>query len=1020
MRTKNTNYLYRVVTILLFLLRLGWQNGLAATSSDSSDSAVSFRYVLIDAQNPRHPHTTSVGDISGDGLPDVVNASGDGYRDGIYWYKAPAWTKTVVDTGSFSTDMQLGDIDGDGDPDIVITRGIDYGISVWWYENPRPAGNPSTDTWTRHFVANATTHDVELGDINQDGKLDIVVRNNTLTIFFQEPGLTWRSVIISQRAWEGSALGDIDHDGDLDIAINSYWYQNPKPGGDPRFDTWTERVIDTNWPTSVGVHIRDINADGRNDVLFSPSAGFAGRLSWYETSNPLTGPWVEHIIDASTECIHTFKTGDIDLDGDIDVVTGEGHYCNDPDNISVYLNSGAGLSWNEQIVATTGIHNLRIADMGSDGDIDIVGSNAHDVVNSHGSPLEMWENLIIDGVTPPSIVTHPANQEVSAGTTAIFSVTATGSTLAYQWQKNAVNISGATSTSYTTPATVPADNGSAFRCIVSNTLGTATSNAATLTVLGGALTFTTQPAHTTGIVGQTATFSVVATGTGPIQYQWQKNGVNISGAAGSSYVTPAVTAEENGSSFRCIATNSFETILSNIAILTVIPQPTRVNDGIQVLYTFSEGSGTIVNDVSGVGSPLNLTIANPANVTWSDGSISVNVSTIISSTANATKVFNACTATNEITAETWIRSASLTQSGPARILTMSSDLSNRNFTLGQGATRGATDAFELRRRTSETNANGIPSLITASGTVTNNLHHVVVTRSNAGLTKIFIDGVEQSSEVVAGDFSTWTDYKLALANELTNDRPWLGEFHLAAIYNRDLSQAEVLQNYHAGTSGISVQSVYVPLRLMLQGSYDANGDSMRTTIRTVLPVSQPYSGSPWNYAGTENVPAIPGGVTDWVLVELRTGTAANTKVATRAGFVKSNGTVVDMDGISPLLFDGIANGNYYVVVRHRNHLAVMSASTVSLSQSGELYDFSSSQSKAFGSSALSQLESGVFGLTAGDVNLSAIISSSDANAVFSAFNQSGYLLQDTNLSGITTATDANVIFGNLNRSSQVP
>ncbi len=98
----------------------------------------------------------------------------------------------------------------------------------------------------------------------------------------------------------------------------------------------------------------------------------------------------------------------------------------------------------------------------------------------------------------------------------------------------------------------------------------------------------------------------------------------------------------------------------------------------------------------------------------------------------------------------------------------------------------------------------------------------------------------------------------------------------------------------------------------------------------------------------------------------------------------------------------------------------MSASTVSLSQSGELYDFSSSQSKAFGSSALSQLESGVFGLTAGDVNLSAIISSSDANAVFSAFNQSGYLLQDTNLSGITTATDANVIFGNLNRSSQVP
>ncbi|MBI5471265.1 MAG: VCBS repeat-containing protein [Ignavibacteriae bacterium] len=990
------------------------------TFSGGPDSAVPFRYVLIDAQNPRHPHTTSVGDISGDGLPDVVNASGDGYRDGIYWYKYPAWTKTVVDTGSFSTDQQLGDVDGDGDQDIVITRGIDYGISVWWYENPRPAGDPSTNTWTRHFVANATTHDIELGDINQDGKLDIVVRNNTLTIFFQEPGLTWRSVIISQRPWEGTALGDIDHDGDLDIAINSYWYQNPRPAGDPRFDVWTERVINTNWPVSVGVHIRDINADGRNDVLFAPSAGFAGRLSWYETSNPLTGPWVEHSIDASIECVHTFKTGDIDLDGDIDVVAGEGHYCNDPDNISVYLNNGTGLSWVEQIVATSGIHNLRIADMGSDGDIDIVGSNAHDVVNSHGSPLEMWENLTIDGVAPPSIVTHPANQSVALGETATFSVSATGSTLSYQWQKNSVNIPDAASTSYTTPAAVQGDNGAAFRCVVSNALGTATSNSATLTVLSGPPVFTTQPAHATRIVGQTATFTVVAAGPGPIQYLWQMNGANIPGASGSSYVTPAATANENGTAFRCIATNSFGTTLSNIAILTVVPQPTRVSDGIQALYTFEEGGGTTVNDVSGVGAPLNLTIANPANVTWLDGFVSVNAGTIISSTTNATKVFNACTATDEITAEAWIRSASLAQSGPARIMTMSVDLNNRNFTLGQGATGGATDAFELRRRTSATNANGTPALITASGTLTTDLHHVVVTRNNAGATKIYVDGIELSSETVAGDFSTWTDYKLALANELTVDRPWLGELHLAAIYNRGLSQTEVVQNYNAGSSGISVQSVYVPLRLMLQGAYDANGDSMRTSIRTLLPLSQPYTGAPWNYAGTESVPSIPDDVVDWVLIELRTGTASNTKVAARAGFVKSNGTVVDIDGSSSLSFDGVASGNYYLVVRHRNHLPVMSATAVSLSQAGNLYDFSSSQTMAFGSSALSQLENGVFGLVAGDVNLSAIVSSSDANAVFSIFNQSGYLLEDANLSGITTATDANAIFSNLNRSSQVP
>ena len=69
-----------------------------------------------------------------------------------------------------------------------------------------------------------------------------------------------------------------------------------------------------------------------------------------------------------------------------------------------------------------------------------------------------------------------------------------------------------------------------------------------------------------------------------------------------------------------------------------------------------------------------------------------------------------------------------------------------------------------------------------------------------------------------------------------------------------------------------------------------------------------------------------------MLVELRTGTASGTKVATRAGFLKSDGTIVDTNGTSPLQFAGLGEGNYYVVVRHRNHLAIMSASAISLKQ----------------------------------------------------------------------------------------
>jgi outer membrane protein assembly factor BamB len=85
-------------------------------------------------------------------------------------------------------------------------------------------------------------------------------------------------------------------------------------------------------------------------------------------------------------------------------------------------------------------------------------------------------------VTAPSIMTHPASKVVTAGGTATFSVTATGDSLSYQWQKNTAAISGATSASYTTPPVTMADNGSTFQVVVSNSAGSVTSNAATLTV----------------------------------------------------------------------------------------------------------------------------------------------------------------------------------------------------------------------------------------------------------------------------------------------------------------------------------------------------------------------------------------------------------------------------------------------------------------------------------------------------------------------------------------------------------
>src|SRR5947207_1088478 len=149
------------------------------------------------------------------------------------------------------------------------------------------------------------------------------------------------------------------------------------------------------------------------------------------------------------------------------------------------------------------------------------------VSNSAGTATSNSATLTVSPAPgAPTITTQPANQTVTAGQTATFAVTATGTApLSYQWQKNSANISGATSASYTTPATTTSDSGSTFKVVVSNSAGTATSNAATLTVNTAPVTptITTQPANQTVTAGQTATFAVTATGTAPLSYQWQKN-----------------------------------------------------------------------------------------------------------------------------------------------------------------------------------------------------------------------------------------------------------------------------------------------------------------------------------------------------------------------------------------------------------------------------------------------------------------------------------------------------------------
>ena len=228
--------------------------------------------------------------------------------------------------------------------------------------------------------------------------------------------------------------------------------------------------------------------------------------------------------------------------------------------------------------------------------------------------------------------------------------------------------------------------------------------------------------------------------------------------------------------------------------------------------------------------------------------------------------------------------------------------------------------------------------------------------------------------------------------------------------NRSQPNIGAIDNFAQASTGLQIN---------LQGAY--TNVIMKTALREggLIPKAQPYNISPWNYNGNEFIQTVPSEIVDWVLIELRSDISSSSIAAKRAAFIRSDGSIVDLDGRNKLRFDGIGNGNYYVIIRHRNHLSVMSAGQVPLSESSLNYNFTTSHSSAFGND-LADLGNGKYGMYTGDGDADGTVNVLDYGMVGNYLFQTGYLQGDHDLNGTVNVLDYGKTNQNLFKVSNVP
>lgn len=338
----------------------------------------------------------AMGDVNKDGKKDILS--------GAYWFEAPSWKAhelakpdTFIVKGSYSDsflDFAL-DVNQDGWIDLIR---IDWpGKAAAWHENPK--GKPGH--WPMHIIHTSVGNESPmLVDIDGDGRLDLLCNDPTAkkVIWLKCPSkkgdIVWEKFIISNDPnnathmyTHGIGYGDINGDGRKDVLVRNGWWEGPEegPAKHPKDSDWKFHPADLGQDCSQ-MYVMDLNGDGLNDVISASAHNYG--IWWHEQKKDEQGNmiWLHHDIDKTLSQTHGLALQDINRDGNPDLITGKRYFAhsgNDPGEFEPAFISwfeykpGKSPTWIRHDIdddSGVGLH-VTVEDLNNDGLLDIVTGN---------------------------------------------------------------------------------------------------------------------------------------------------------------------------------------------------------------------------------------------------------------------------------------------------------------------------------------------------------------------------------------------------------------------------------------------------------------------------------------------------------------------------------------------------------------------------------------------------------------------------------------------------------------------